>query len=1017
MTEKQKRDLKDTFKGDNLAEEVFMSKYSLNKKESPTDTIKRLSSSLSRVEKSYYAKLSEKDLKELPLSKYGLSRALNHLKGEKSIEEIYWDLLKDFNTILLGGSSIEAMGTNKLQSLSNCFVCEIPDDNIESIFNSVTGIAEIGKRRGGTATDLSNLRPRGSAINNAAKESTGAVSWLELYNTIGKLIGQNNRNTAMMITMDVNHPDVQEFITIKQDLTKVTKANLSIKITDEFIKAVKEDSDYILRYPCNTDLNLLSKKDLDVPYNTLTFIDNMCYVKRVRAKELWDTIVNCAHNTGEPGVLFWDKMVNYDPTGVYNELKPVSTNPCIPEWVKVYTPEGIKCLRDIKIGEIIWSKEGWTTVTNIVASGIKPVFRYCTKYGNMYCTSNHRIVTSEGKTQAHNAKNIEFLGHVNPDIHKVIEHPEIMFSEKHSEEMVWDVTVDNESHTFWCDGFNICNCGELALAPLDSCRLISTNLYSLVKEAFTPDAYVVFQNIYRVFYEAQCMADNIVDLELEAIDKILCKINSEWEIMCKHPIGMYRNAFIAQQSNEFKLWLKIKEIGSKGRRTGTGILGLGDMYAALGENYGAKDITDRIFEFKLQAELDATIDMAIIKGAFPLWDKNKEFEFDKDGNALRGKNSWYDMLLKEFPDQYKAMVKYGRRNAGISAIAPTGTLGIIAGVTSGIEPLFKPFYKRRKVASKDVVPDVIDADGTGYTEHIVIHRTLIDYYKTQGYKNYCDENTGHIIPWEELTLDDWQDIFEDSPWFGNTADDIDSLNRIKTQSCIQKYITSSISSTVNLPSNTTKEEISDIYMYAAEHGCKGQTVYRDGSRQGVLVNIDNKGTKGFNYSSAFKRPKKIKGVAHNTKIKGVPYNVIIGFIDNNPYEVFIFDGIVCEGEGEVFKKGRGNYEFITGDCITNITNLMNEEQATITRLISMSLRHGAAIEFIVEQLRKNNSVINSFISGLARVLSKYAKKESIKCPKCGGKLIKEGGCEKCLDCGESKCNLIWCGKKGSKSNI
>lgn len=1089
----------------------------------------------------------------------------------------------------------------------NCFVIQPPDDDIESIMNTARDAAQIYKRRGGVGFDISKLRPRGASVSNSANTSTGSVSFMELFSRITETICQEGRRGALMLSIDVNHPDVTEFATIKRDLSKVTGANISIRLNENFLRSVREDKDYLLSYPCEVGeyYTELLENEIDIPYNTLFPMlgsqGETIYFKKVKAKELWDTIIESAWLSAEPGIFNWDRMIDYDPSGVYPELAPVSTNPCQPGWATVLTPDGIRQFKDIYVGDTIWTKDGWSTIIKKDSSGVKDVYEFRTTGGSFYGTEEHKIVSNGEKIQVKDATRIdllagkcnslnggsfiamvdglvigdgsvhkasnnliylcigendqdyfkseiaEFIGKHRPALKeyayeiettirpeelpltflrtipdryfygssievrdflrglysangsvvdnrvtlktsspKLRDQVQIMLSsigirsyyttnkskdvlfkngnynckesydinistdrdifyntvgfiqkykmdklkkiidnnnpseknhviiskEKISTEEVFNITVDNESHTYWTGGLNVSNCGELGLAAYDSCRLIAVNLYGLIKEPFTHHASLDLQNAYAVFYEAQCLADSLIDLEIEAIDRILTKICPKYAWWLKQNEGgsldklsIWELDEIAGLTEEFKLWFGIREKALLGRRTGTGITGYADMLAALGRAYGDYAYTELLFHTKLEAELDASIDMSILRGKFPAWN-DKEAEYI-DPDWKKGPlctNKWYKFVKDNYPEQYFRMQQYGRRNVGLSTIAPTGSLSILTQTTSGIEPLFLPYYTRRKKCNSGETPDFIDNNGVGFKEFIVVHPKFKDWYNV-----FCKGENGAIFDTIDWTLEGLNDVFKESPWYGQTANDISSEVRVETQALIQRYITSSISSTVNLPKEATKEQISKLYSDAFDKGCKGITVYRDGSRSGILNAVDSTNNNGFKYSPAFKRPKVIQGHAYTTRVAGKPYTVIIGLIDEKPYEVFIFDGCTPESKGIIKKKGKGVYEYEYEDKVINIALLSNDEQATITRYISMSLRHGADIKYVVEQLRKNESFITSFTAGIARVLSKYITKTEAVCPDCGGKIIKEGGCEKCQDCGSSKCGMI-CGE-------
>lgn len=551
-------------------------------------------------------------------------------------------------------------------------------------------------------------------------------------------------------------------------------------------------------------------------------------------------------------------------------------------------------------------------------------------------------------------------------------------------------------------------CGELGLGAYDSCRLILTNLTSLVANRFEKDAHINEELAYQIFYETQVLADNLVELEIEAVDRILTKLNPDY-----HPSRA--KEWVDKQTDEFKLWRNIRTIGAAGRRTGTGITAYGDMLAMLLLPFGNIEATEKIFKLKLQAELDATIDLAIIRGAFPLWDPLKEFRINSENTdvlknisintlmeyELSGKNDWFNFILREFPEQARRMFIYGRRNSGISTIAPAGTVSIMTRTTSGIEPLFMPYYTRRKKCVPGEKHDFIDVDGEKYVNFNMVHPLLEEWIAKQKGIEY----TGTL----NLSLEELKDYYEKSPWYKQKASDLDLTVRVDTQALIQKYITSSISSTVNLPSTISKDALSEAYLYAIEKGCKGMTFYRDGTRGGILVESETKKETSEPKLSYKKRPRELKADLHVTRSKGNYYAVIIGLMDDKPYEVFVmntYKDSLFDTSGKVVKVKRGHYKFISDNLtIENISESGNNQlEKAIAVFSSMSLRHGADIHYVIKTAKKLDDGITSFVAVMNRVLAKYDNITTIsKCPECGGKLVYEGGCDMCKDCGYSKC--------------
>lgn len=963
--------------GDDLASEVFLKKYSLEKLETPEDMHQRLARRFAEVDRKHFRELSIEELSNL--SAYGRTK-YEVEKMYPDYEGHYYELFKNFGYLIPQGSVMAGAGTGKAVSLSNCFFNGHMQDDINSIWDTTKSMAQVGKRRGGTSTDLSYLRPRGSGINNSATTSTGATSWLELIDITGKLIGQEGRKMAMMVSMDIRHPDVEEFITVKNDLSKVTNANLSVKIDQEFLNAVNNDEDFILRWPCHKNID----KDYSVgDYGTLIKEDDGSYTKRIKAKELWNTIIESAWKVAEPGLLLWDNIIDFDPTSVYSKLKPMGVNPCQPAWATVLTPDGIKSFADIEIGSTIWSSEGWTKVINKMYSGVKEVFKYQTTRGKFEGTEQHRVLQNGVKVEVGEAKGIDTLNTPEEDLPNITS--KIVSVESQGYHDVYDITVDNPSHTYWSGGHDVSNCAELPLGDFDSCRLLAVNLLSLVKFPFTKDACLDKELAYKIFYEAQVAADAIVDLELDSIDRILIKIGSESK----------------DALEERDLWLNIKKIAESGRRTGTGVTAYGDFLAAQNLPYADVKATEEIFNIMAEATLTASIDLAIRRGAFPLHDTKLEYDVKSNITPI-GLNGYYQRIVELFPEQARRMIKFGRRNSGLSTIAPTGSLSILTGTTSGVEPLFMATHIRRKKVDIGETPDFTDENGIGYKEFLVVHKPFEKWiqnkYPSLDISTYSNEDLDR-----EFVL---------SPWYKQTANDIDWKQRVDIQGVIQKYITSSISSTINLPETVSKDIVGELYIRAHSNGLKGLTVYRDGSRSGVLIDSNKSTDKpltDFSTVHAPKRPKKLEADLHTLKVKGQPYIAIVGLYEGKPYEIFSFKLAgekITDNSGIIKKVAKSHYSYISDEVV--IGNLIESNSNTLEKACtlqgSMLLRHRAPLKSIIKTLRKIDPTINSFVSGLNRVLSKYdTVKEELVCSKCGGLVIKEAGCEVCTSCGDSKC--------------
>jgi len=858
------KELIEYFKNDELAANVWLSKYAQNGETHPDQMHSRMAKEFAKIEYHYQEIEHETGDWIEKLSKYGKVR--NDLT-----EETIYELFKDFKYIVPQGSIMSTLGTDLIASLSNCWVAESPLDSYAGIHKTDGDLIYYYKRRGGVGIDISNLRPSNTFTNNTAKSSTGAVSFMNRFSNTTREVAMNGRRGALMISMDVNHPDIMDFIKIKRDLTQVTGANISIKLNNSFMKAVENNEDYILRFPCDSSEFIFALDNLN--YNELYKGTGNTYIKKIRAKEYWDEIIKSAKEYAEPGLMYWDNMLNNDPAAVYEQYRPICSNPC----------------------------------------------------------------------------------------------------------------------------------GEQFLNANDSCRLMAVNLFSFVLNPFTEEAKLDFSNIYKVFYEALRLGDNLVDLEAEYIDRIIEKIKSDPE-----------SNEIKQQ--ELNLWIKSKEKCLAGRRVGLGITALGDMLAALNFKYDsdeALEIIKAVMQTKMEAELDCTIDLAILRGHFEGW--NPDYEFQVAGDDMNGyvmvggNNQFYEMLSTDFQIQSKKMYNYGRRNINWSTVAPTGSVSILTQTSSGVEPLFMPYYMRRKKINPNEVGvrvDFTDQNGDKWQEFAVLHPKFKDWMMSWDISTHVGMKN-----FEDLNQNDLKTLFEVSPWYQSTANDIDWKKRVEIQAILQKYTTNAISSTINLPSTVTYEEVSNIYMYGWKAGLKGQTVYVDGSRSGVLVSTDTKPqNSSFEYKDAIKRPKELDGEMFITVANGQKYKVIIGSIDSKPYEVFASLYVEEDGKprkGKIIKEKKNLYNFYSSGEVLYVTADMTDEEAIITRLASMSLRHGANIKFLVEQLNKSNGNITSFGKAVARILKKYipeGEASTLKCEDCGStNVVFEEGCSKCKSCGKSAC--------------
>ena len=825
------------FKNDELAARVWLNKYALKDSEgniyelTPNDMHTRIAKEIARVEKKYANPMSEKEI---------------------------FDLIKDFKYIVPQGSPMAGIGNPyQIGSLSNCFV--IGNDGNSDSYGGIMKIdqeqVQLMKRRGGVGHDLSHIRPKGSAVKNSALTSTGIVPFMERYSNSTREVAQDGRRGALMLSVSINHPDSEDFINAKLEQGKVTGANVSVRIDDEFMKAVKNDSDYIQKYP--------------------VFSENPKVSKTIKANTLWKKIVHNAWKSAEPGILFWDTIINESVPDCYADLgyKTVSTNPC----------------------------------------------------------------------------------------------------------------------------------GEIPLCPYDSCRLLAINLFSYVENPFTDKAAFNFELFKKHVAAAQRIMDDIIDLELEKIDNIIKKIDQDPELD-------------EVKATERNLWLNIQRKAEEGRRTGVGITAEGDMLAALGIQYGSKAGNAFSLEVHKTIAIEAyraSVHLAKDRGAFSIFDVERE------------KNNPFINRLKEADSQlYYEMLEYGRRNIALLTIAPTGTTSLMTQTTSGIEPVFMPVYKRRRKVNpndNDARVDFVDEVGDSWEEYVVFHHRFKQWMEVKGIdttKNFSQTEIDKLI--------------KKSPYYKATSNDVDWLSKVSMQGAIQKWVDHSISVTINLPNDVSEDLVGELYLKAWEVGCKGVTVYRDGSRSGVLIsNEDNKEEKADTTLTAFpiKRPQVLEADVvrfQNSKEKWIAF---IGLIDEKPYEVFTGladdeDGILIPrwvNKGVIIKNkdedGSTRYDFQYKNTrgykttIEGLSHKFNPEFWNYAKLISSTLRHGMPIDKIVDlinSLQLDSEFINTWKNGVVRALKRYVadgtKAKGQACDNCKSEnLIYQEGCLTCKDCGSSKC--------------
>ena len=828
------------FAGDELAARVWVNKYAMKDsfgnifEKSPADMHHRIASELARIERKYPNPVPE--------------------------EEIF-DLIDHFRYIIPAGSPMTGIGNDfQIASLSNCFVIGIDGDadSYGAIMKEDEEQVQLMKRRGGVGHDLSRIRPKGSPVKNSALTSTGLVPFMERFSNSTREVAQDGRRGALMLSVSIKHPDAEAFIDAKMTEGRVTGANVSVRIDDEFMRCATEGTPYRQQYPIDAEKPQMEKE--------------------IDAAALWKKIVHNAWKSAEPGVLFWDTIIRESLPDCYADLgfKTISTNPC----------------------------------------------------------------------------------------------------------------------------------GEIPLCPYDSCRLLAINLYSYVKNPFTPEAEFDFELFRRHVQLAQRLMDDIIDLEQEKIDRILEKIASD------------------PQSDEVKatertLWEKIRRRTGQGRRTGVGITAEGDMLAALGLRYGTQEALDFAVEVQKTLALSAyrsSVTMAQERGAFEVFDAERE------------KNNPFMLRIKEAdPQLYADMAQHGRRNIACLTIAPTGTTSLMTQTTSGIEPVFLPVYtRRRKVNPNDpeVRVDFTDESGDAFEEYIVYHHKFLTWMRANG-----------IDTEKHYTAEEIEDLVSRSPYYKATANDVDWLMKVKMQGAIQKWVDHSISVTVNLPATVDEELVNRLYVEAWKSGCKGCTIYRDGSRSGVMISVKKKKDEKPELPECRppqvteRRPDVLECDVvrfQNNKDKWVAF---VGLLDGEPYEIFTGlqdddEGIVLPKtvtKGRIIKKinpdGTKRYDFQFENkrgyktTVEGLSEKFNKEYWNYAKLISGVLRYRMPLQNVIRlvgSLQLESENINTWKVGVSRALKKYITDGTVaqgqKCPNCGKEeLVYQEGCLICKNCGASRC--------------
>lgn len=1120
---------KDYFGGDELAADIFATKYALvdrdgdYKETTPDQMHRRLAKEFARIEQKYVDPLSE--------------------------EEIF-KLFDHFRYVVPQGSPMSGVGNDfQIQSVSNCFVIPSPEDSYGGILKTDQELVQIAKRRGGVGLDISPLRPKGMVTSNCAKTTDGVGVFMQRFSNSCREVAQNGRRGALMITLSCHHPEIMSFIGIKRDRSKVTGANISVRWSDEFLSAAFNNEKVQLRWPVDEKENPQLSMWVD-------------------ARPIWDAFIEAAHDCAEPGALFWDRVLEMSPSECYADVGfgTVSTNPCVTGDTLIATADGrnavtIRQLAAEKADVPVYATDPETGRVEI-KMGRTPrktksnvdVWRLTLDDGSyLDATPDHRILTKEygyielqslepgmsimpfnsfdsnGYRQICNAgadmiggakrnrrqyrlihdfyhgqidaktyaihhrdfsskndriENLEMMLHedhqrLHADLMKgeknpyhrmsdewkfnfashpgetngrysgftnsqlieegrkifdkygkltcklwaehaksigapqffskfrfggkwtnfksaVISNHKVVSVEFIGKQDVYNITVDD--HHNYCvitsaqddefivsSGICVKNCGEIVLSPYDSCRLMVLNVKSYVRNPFTPDAVFDEALFASHVIKAQRLMDDLIDIEIEQVEKILRKVDSDPETD-------------GVKETERRLWENVRDRALRGRRTGLGVTAIGDAVACMGLRYGSDESIEFVESVYKQLAVNAYMSSTILaeeRGAFPEYDAEKE-----KGHPFVDRILAADEVLKQ------RMERFGRRNIALLTTAPAGSVSCETQTTSGIENAYLLELERfRKLTAEDndTPPDRVDDSGDKWQKYIVRHKGLQE--------------------WMDITGE--TDITK-SPYHGATVDDVDWVQKVKMQAAAQKWICHSISNTTNVPKDASVELIHEIYKAGWESGCKGVTVYREGSRDPVLKRVGEEAASDDTLVShkAPKRPKELPCHIKFTRVKEDNWVILIGLMNGRPYEVMGGKTELVEipkscTEGVLIKNSRktvpSRYDLKLGEnghsvYLKNIVKLFdNPEHSAFTRVISLALRHGADIKYVVEQLMKDrDSDMFSFAKSISRALKAYIKdgEEATDktCDSCGAEaLVYMEGCLSCSACGASRC--------------
>lgn len=947
------------FNGDKLAAGVMIGKYLMRNEagdyleKSPDDMHQRIAAEFARIEQKYPNSLSQDVIKEA---------------------------LTNFKYIVPQGSPMFGIGnTQQKVSIANCYVVGQPVDSYGGIFEKDEQLAQIMKRRGGVGIDISTLRPTGMTVQNSARTSDGIGCFMERFSNTTKEVAQNGRRGALMVSISNNHPDIEKFINIKRDLTKVTGANISIRWTDEFLKAVERDEEYTLRFPVDAS------------------IEDAKITKVVRAKDIWNQFVQANWDSAEPGCLFWDTITGQSISDCYADegFKTISTNPCITGSSLIMTNKGPVPMKELVKDYRMYQVKNFNTDTNeyeydeiidaaLTRKNADVITLEFDDGETLTLTPDHLVFTeNRGYVKAASLTADDIL--ISMEIVSNIKRRKIAKISVSSNEDVYDITTLKNGN-FFANGTLVHNCGEIPLSEYGACMLQVLNLTGFIDNEFEDNASFNWERFDKYIKIAVRLMDDMIDIEVEKCDQTIDKIISDPE-----PESI--------KARELKLWQDVKSTYQRGRRVGLGITALGDMLAMLNLRYGSDEsikFVDEVFKrFQATVYLENSV-IASERGTFPIWNWEKE------------KDCHY---IKQLPQTTQDHIqKHGRRNIAMLTCAPTGSVSILTQTSSGIEPIFKRSYTRnRKMTQQDrdrgVTPAYKDSDGIEWLSFEVLHHGL--------------EKWKQKFPNRDISS---------NPYIRSEAGELEGLTRVTMQSTLQRWIDHSISATCNVKADITVEQVNALYMAAWKQKCKGFTIYREGSRMGVLVDNSTKTkpkTDEIQDNHAPSRPKVLECDIVSSAVNGTPWIFFISKLSGRPYDIFggkknnieiakkhKSGWIVKNGK----KQGRRTYDLYLGSLedseermiIKDIASEFSADSGSFTRILSALFRHGVPLKFIAEQLRKDNNEASlyTFEKVVARILTKYIKDGETSgetCSDCGSTLVYSDGCVICKGCGKGKC--------------